>query len=125
MASRPTPVELARAALSTEGPRVLVYSLACLEATLYALAAEPITDLGGYDRVTLMQLCRNHIPHTGHPGQCFEYVVVTAIRDKDPLIEPLVNDAAETLCGIKGGVTAVPFSPEQNSARKLMDAAFK
>jgi hypothetical protein len=91
-----------------------------LRATLFALAADRIERLGGYDKVTLADLAREYREGSGDCGICFEYAVHDAIERRDPLIEPRVAEVLDRFCHIRGQTRSILFGAEKGKKLELV-----
>jgi hypothetical protein len=92
-----------------------------LEATLYSLALERVTRLGGHDRITLGDLAREFRDSPGDVGICFEYAVHEAITSANELIHPLASEVLEEFCAIPGGAHSLLFGPEKDGRIPILE----
>ena len=94
-----------------------------LHGVLYSLKAEVAAALGGYDKIPLFMLARNHRPGDGDAGICFEYAVHDAVRRGEVSVQERVEDALK-LCKIPGSNQAsILFGVEKSGKQQLIDTA--
>lgn len=94
-----------------------------LEGLLYALKAEVVADVGGYDRVRLRMLPRLYRPGDGDCGICFEYAVHQALNHGEASVVERI-DAAMSKCSVPGTTAAsLLFGAEKSGSLNLIDSA--
>src|SRR5277367_1657688 len=80
---------------------------------LYALKADIVKTVGGYDNVPLKLLSRLYKPGDGDCGICFEYAVHDAMNRNDDQVLDRVSTAIK-LCKVKGHKTrSILFGAEK------------
>ncbi len=93
-----------------------------LEATLYSLNQARIGRLGGLEKITLHDLARESREGHGDAGICFELAIHEAIASRHELIHPIVSEAIETFCRIRGGSDSILFGPEKNNVIPILES---
>lgn len=94
-----------------------------LEGLLYALKAEMVAEVGGYENVKLKILPRLYREGSGDVGICFEYAVHDAVRRGDQRVLERLHDAAR-LCKVPGqNANSVLFGLEKEGTLNLIDTA--
>src|SRR5262245_1935262 len=73
-----------------------------LEGLLFALKADVVERVGGYDNVPLMLLPRLYRPGDRDCGICFEYAVHDALTRQDAGVMERINDAIGR-CNVQRG----------------------
>src|SRR3990172_8880576 len=77
-----------------------------LEGVLYALKADVVAEVGGYDNVKLRMLPRLYRQGDRDCGICFEYAVHEALNRGEPSVLERIHDAMKVYCGVPGSVPA-------------------
>lgn len=94
-----------------------------LHGVLYSLKREVADALGGYEKIPLYLLARNHRPGDGDAGICFEYAVHDAVQRGEPSVQERVEDALK-LCKIPGShQSSILFGVEKSGKQSLIDTA--
>ena len=94
-----------------------------LSGVLYSLKADVAAQLGGYEKVPLFMLARNHRPGDGDTGICFEYAVHDAVTRGEPSVQERISDALK-LCKVTGSQQAsILFGVEKAGNQQLIDTA--
>ncbi|HVM79019.1 MAG TPA: hypothetical protein VMU06_08360 [Stellaceae bacterium] len=94
-----------------------------LKGVLYAIKADVVREVGGYENVKLMMLPRLHRPGDGDCGICFEYAVHDAVSRNDAHVLERVEDAAR-ICRLPGTqLRSILFGVEKSGAQQLVDTA--
>lgn len=94
-----------------------------LTGILYSLKGEVADQLGGYAKIPLFMLARNHNPGDGAAGICFEYAVHDAVKRGEASVQERVNDALK-LCRVPGNAQAsILFGVEKSGKQQLIDTA--
>ena len=94
-----------------------------LTGVLYSLKREVADQLGGYDKVPLFMLARNHRVGDGDTGICFEYAVHDAVTRGEASVLERVSDALK-LCKVPGDQQAsILFGVEKAGNQQLIDTA--
>lgn len=94
-----------------------------LQGVLYALRADVVAEVGGYDQVKLKMLPRLYRAGDGDCGICFEYAVHEAMSAQDPRVLERIKDAAK-LCKMKGAdPVSLLFGLEKTGTQSLIDTA--
>jgi len=94
-----------------------------LEGVLYAVKADLVAQLGGYDKVTLEILSRFYRPGDGDCGICFEYAVHDALNRGEASVLERLHEAM-IVCNVPGTDTAsILFGVEKGGALNLVDTA--
>ena len=95
-----------------------------LEGVLYALKADVVAEVGGYDRVKLKMLPRLYNRGDGDCGICFEYAVHDAVSRQEPAVTERIHDAAHHFCNVPGTIpSSILFGLEKAGALNLIDTA--
>lgn len=93
-----------------------------LEGTLYALKADVVAEVGGYDQVKLKMLPRLYRAGDGDCGLCFEYAVHDALNRREPAVIERIHDAAHQFCNVPGrDPSSILFGLEKTGALNLID----
>ena len=93
-----------------------------LEATLLSLNRARVERLGGYDKITLVDLARESRSGDGDAGICFEYAVHEAIARRDTLIHPFASEILARFCRIDGGAESILFGPEKDGVIPIVES---
>jgi hypothetical protein len=95
-----------------------------LTGTLYALKADVVAEVGGYDAVKLKMLPRLYRAGDGDCGICFEYAVHEAISRGDARVIERISDAAK-ICNLNGQAPpkSILFGLEKTGTQQLIDTA--
>jgi hypothetical protein len=95
-----------------------------LTGTLYALKAEVVAEVGGYEQVKLLMLPRLYNAGDGDCGICFEYAVHEAISRGDARVLERIADAAK-LCKLSGQAPpkSLLFELEKTGTQQLINTA--
>lgn len=94
-----------------------------LAGVLYALKADVVAEVGGYDQVKMKMLPRLYRPGDGDVGICFEYAVHQALNESDPRVVERIGDAVK-LCRISSSSPkSILFGFEKSGAVQLIDTA--
>ena len=59
----------------------------------------------------------------GDVGICFEYAVHSCIASRNRFIYPIVSEALEKFCDIRGGVESILFGPEKQGFSEVLESA--
>ena len=95
-----------------------------LEGVLYALKADVVAEVGGYDNVKLRMLPRLYRQGDRDCGICFEYAVHEALNRGEPSVLERIHDAMKVYCGVPGSVPAsILFGLEKGGSLSLIDSA--
>lgn len=95
-----------------------------LQGILYALKADVVAEVGGYQNVKVKMLPRLHRPGDGDCGLCFEYAIHDAMNRREPTVQERLLDAMSNHCRVPGGESAsILFGAEKSGALKLIDTA--
>ena len=95
-----------------------------LAGILYALRADVVAEVGGYDNVKLKMLPRLYRPGDGDCGICFEYAVHDAMIRGESTVLDRLDDALKSYCKVKGQDTSsILFGAEKTGANQLIDTA--
>lgn len=93
-----------------------------LEGTLYALKADVVAEVGGYEQVKLKMLPRLYRAGDGDCGLCFEYAVHDALNRREPAVMERIHDAAHQYCNVPGQEpSSILFGLEKAGALNLID----
>jgi len=94
-----------------------------LKGTLYALKADVVAEVGGYENVKVKMLPRLYRAGDGDCGICFEYAVHEGMNQGDPRILERIQDAAK-LCNVPGSMPqSLLFGLEKTGSQQLIDTA--
>lgn len=94
-----------------------------LKGTLYALKADIVAEVGGYDNLKLKMLPRFYRAGDGDCGICFEYAVHEAMNSGDPRVLERIQDAAR-LCNAPGSdPQSILFGLEKSGSQQLINTA--
>jgi hypothetical protein len=94
-----------------------------LTGVLYALKADVVAEVGGYNNVKLKMLARLHKPGDGDCGICFEYAVHDAMNRQDGQVLDRISTAIK-LCKVKGSQPkSILFGAEKSGTLQLIDTA--
>ena len=94
-----------------------------MKGILYALKADIVAEVGGYENVRLKMLPRLYRAGDGDCGICFEYAVHEAMNRGDARVLERINDAAR-LCKIPGNETrSLLFGLEKTGSQQIIDTA--
>ncbi|WP_082666483.1 hypothetical protein [Aureimonas sp. AU4] len=94
-----------------------------LKGVLYALKADVVAEVGGYEQVKLKMLPRLYRQGDGDCGICFEYAVHEAMNQGDARVHERILDAAK-LCNIPGSdPQSILFGLEKSGAQQLIATA--
>jgi hypothetical protein len=94
-----------------------------LTGILYALKADVVAEVGGYENVKLKMLPRLYRAGDGDCGICFEYAVHEAMNRGDGRVLERIKDAAE-LCNLPGSdLKSILFGLEKSGSQQLIDTA--
>lgn len=94
-----------------------------LRGVLFSLKRDRVDRFGGFPKITLEDLAREHREGSGDCGICFEYAVHDAVRSKDKLLYPRISEVLESFCGIKGGAESILFGAEKKGKLGLIDTS--
>lgn len=95
-----------------------------LEGTLYALKADVVKDVGGYENIKLKLLPRLYRPGDRDCGLCFEYAVHDALNRHDSMVLDRVDSALRNYCKISGTkLASILFGAEKSGALQIIDTA--
>lgn len=95
-----------------------------LEGLLFALKADVVAEVGGYENVKLKMLPRLYRPGDRDCGICFEYAVHDALNQRNPVVLERVNDALHQFCNVHGERHgSILFGLEKTGALNLIDTA--
>lgn len=94
-----------------------------LTGLLYALKADIVQEVGGYENVKLKMLPRLYLAGDGDCGICFEYAVHEAMNRGDARVIERVVDAAQQ-CNVPGqDLKSILFGVEKSGSLQLIDTA--
>ena len=95
-----------------------------LTGTLYALKADVVAEVGGYEQVKMMMLPRLYRAGDGDCGICFEYAVHEAISRGENRVLERIEDAAK-LCKLNGQAPpkSILFGLEKTGTQQLIDTS--
>ncbi len=95
-----------------------------LEGVLYALKADVVAEVGGYENVKIKILPRLYRPGDRDCGICFEYAVHDALNRGEPCVLERLHDAMKVHCGVPGSVPAsILFGVEKGGSLSLIETA--
>ena len=85
-----------------------------------------MTQVGGYDNISLELFTRLYEPGDGDCGICFEYAVHDAIISKDPEVLNRIDDALTKFCKIKGDdPSSILFGAEKSGQPYFIDSVME
>lgn len=94
-----------------------------LTGILYAVKADKVAEVGGYDNVKLKLLPSLYRAGDGDCGICFEYAVHEAMNRGDGRVLERINDAIK-MCKINGSdAKSILFGLEKQGSQQLIDTA--
>lgn len=94
-----------------------------LEGLVLSLNKDIVSQVGGYQNITLQLFTDLYRPGDGDCGICFEYAVHSAIIDKNEEILSRIDHALVNFCKIKNGdPTSILFGAEKNGTLQLVDS---
>lgn len=97
-----------------------------LEGLALSLNKDIVSQVGGYDKITLRLFTDLYRPGDGDCGICFEYAVHNAIIDKNDEILSRIDHALNNFCKIKQGEpTSILFGAEKNGTLQLIDSVME
>ena len=97
-----------------------------LTGLVYSLKREIVTQVGGYDNISLELFTRLYEPGDGDCGICFEYAVHDAIISKDPEVLNRIDDALTKFCKIKGDdPSSILFGAEKSGQPYFIDSVME
>jgi hypothetical protein len=94
-----------------------------LQGMLFSTSREYIERMGGYRNITLKDFALIYQEGDGDYGICFEYAVHRAIKNRDHTVFPLISEALEGFCKVKGGAESVLFGAEKSGKTHLIETA--
>jgi len=90
---------------------------------LFSLKVELVSEIGGFDKISLKMLSRLHRPGDGDCGICFEYAVHDAMNRADSQVLTRIEDALR-ICKVRGSTTrSILFGAEKNGTLNLIETA--
>lgn len=93
-----------------------------LEGTLYALKADVVSEVGGYEKVKLKLLPRLYRAGDGDCGICFEYAIHDALNRHEPSVSERLTDALSNHCNVPGrDASSILFGAEKAGALQLIE----
>lgn len=97
-----------------------------LTGLVYSLKREIVTQVEGYDNISLELFTRLYEPGDGDCGICFEYAVHDAIISKDPEVLNRIDDALTKFCKIKGDdPSSILFGAEKSGQPYFIDSVME
>lgn len=109
--------------VNSEVEALFSVSIPILRGVLYSLNREVVSELGGYDKISLLMLSRIYREGDGDCGICFEYAVHDAIVNNNPSVLERIDTVLTKFCKIKvGDPTSILFGAEKNGAMQLIDS---
>lgn len=97
-----------------------------LTGLVYSLKRDIVTQVGGYDNISLELFTRLYEPGDGDCGICFEYAVHDAIISKDPEVLNRIDDALTKFCKIKGDdPSSILFGAEKSGQPYFIDSVME
>jgi hypothetical protein len=95
-------LQLQRNAVADEVSAITAVARPILEGLLYALRADVVAEVGGYQGVRLRMLPRLYRPGDRDCGICFEYAVHDALVRRDPAVMERIHEATGRFCNVPG-----------------------
>lgn len=93
-----------------------------LQGLLYALKADVVAEIGGYEDIKLKLLPRLYRPGDRDCGICFEYAVHDALNREEPTVLERINDAVGHYCNVPGQQPgSLLFGLEKSGALNLIN----
>lgn len=94
---------------------------------LYGLVStlnkETVSEVGGYEKISLGLFTKLYQPGDGDCGICFEYAVHNAITNKDDEVINRIDSALSKYCKIKGDdPTSILFGAEKSGQLQFIDS---
>lgn len=109
--------------VNSEVEALFSVSIPILRGILYSLNRDIVTEVGGYNKISLLMLSRLYREGDGDCGICFEYAVHDAIINNNPSVLDRIDSALTQFCKIKtGDPTSILFGAEKNGAMQLIDS---
>ena len=93
-----------------------------LQGLLYALKADVVAEVGGYEDIKLKMLPRLYRPGDRDCGICFEYAVHDALNRQEPAVLERIHDAVGHYCNVPGQQPgSLLFGLEKTGALNLIN----
>ena len=109
--------------VNSEVEALFAVSIPILRGLLYSLNRQIVSEVGGYDKISLLMLSRLYREGDGDCGICFEYAVHDAIINNNPSVLNRIDTVLTKFCKIKNGdPTSILFGAEKNGAMQLIDS---
>lgn len=109
--------------VNSEIEALFAVSIPILRGILYSLNRDIVTEVGGYEKISLKLLSRLYREGDGDCGICFEYAVHDAIINSNPMILDRIETVLSKFCKIKqGDPTSILFGAEKNGAMQLIES---
>lgn len=109
--------------VNSEVEALFAVSIPILRGILYSLNRQIVSEVGGYDKISLLMLSRLYREGDGDCGICFEYAVHDAIINNNPSVLNRIDTVLTKFCKIKNGdPTSILFGAEKNGAMQLIDS---
>ena len=94
-----------------------------LQGTLYALKADVVAEVGGFEQVTLRMLARLYRKGDGDCGLCFEYAVHEGLNRGEASVLDRVTTAI-AMCRVPGDRPAsILFGAEKDGSQQIIETA--
>lgn len=91
-----------------------------------SLKKDIVSQVGGYDKITLELFTRLYEPGDGDCGICFEYAVHDAITSKDSDVLNRIDSALSKFCKIKGDdPSSILFGAEKSGQLQFIDSVME
>ncbi len=88
-----------------------------------SLKQDIVTQIGGYDKMSLELFTRLYEPGDGDCGICFEYAVHEAIVNKNPDVLNRIDSALSQFCKIKGDTpSSILFGAEKSGQLHFIES---
>lgn len=109
--------------VNSEVEALFAVSIPILRGILYSLNRDIVSQVGGYESISLQLLSRIYREGDGDCGICFEYAVHDAIVKNNPSVLERIDSVLTKFCKIKqGDPTSILFGAEKNGAMQLIDS---
>ena len=109
--------------VNSEIEALFAVSIPILRGILYSLNRDIVTEVGGYEKISLKLLSRLYREGDGDCGICFEYAVHDAIINSNPMILDRIETVLSKFCKIKqGDPTSILFGAKKNGAMQLIES---
>lgn len=91
-----------------------------------SLKKDIVTQVGGYEKISLELFTRLYEPGNGDCGICFEYAVHDAIVSKNPDVLNRIDSALSKYCKIKGDIpSSILFGAEKSGQLQFIDSVME